>query len=251
MSNGLAPHSFASAARELIRCGMEVLEGSLAQNHPVSWRAHHPPRGRRRAGAPPPAGDAKTFVLVSPLSLPEPFIQRLKALCGRLTRATASPVSLATVVREAISVGHEARERGRREAQELLAQQVAVLRAAGLPVPLEPIAVSSVLIAPYSHRGPTDPWANPQPRAKRAPSPPKAATTAPRTAQRPRARSPRRKAATRRADRTEGSDDDGADPPGRTDALERPAYTTVAPPQPLTDTDRRLLDHLIEMTLRA
>lgn len=249
MSNALAPISFAAAARELIARGSAVLDATLAQGHPVSWRALHPPRGRRKAGAPRAVSAPDVFVLVSPLALPEALIRQLKALRDRLERAASSPVSIAMVVREAITVGHEARERDLRRAQEIWAQQAAALRAAGLPVPAEPIAATPVLIARYA-RGPTDPWATAPPRTKRAPSPSKAAKNASRTAPRARARSPRRRAATRRADRTEGSDDDGAEPPRSAGAPELLAHTP-ADALPLTDSDRRLLDHLIDMALRA
>ena len=244
--------SFAWGARELLARGCSALEAQLDSGEVPTWSVPAPPRGhRRRKGALGVEGaPAETFTLVPPLALPEPLLARLADIQRRYHALAKVKTSTATLLREGLARGYEARERERLQAAESAQRRAEILQRAGVLEAPEVITVGAHVVSPYHPSGPRDAWARvgrarPKQASANAKTPKKTSTRAV-----PRARSTRRKAATRRADRTEGSDD-GSDAPPHVDRHEHPTSGSATPSRTLTDTDRRFLDYLIEEALRA
>ncbi|MBK6533979.1 MAG: hypothetical protein IPF99_31715 [Deltaproteobacteria bacterium] len=173
------------------------------------------------------------FHTVSPLIVPRSLLRDLRALVPRVARATGQHATLATVVREALLLGYEARERARAAADEKEREQRALLRLAGYPDPSALRVVGVGVITPYLPPGQrgvaADDWSE-APKAKSharsksssadaakktAAKKPAASTRkrTPATARGSDRQTPRRRAsATKKTKAGEGDDDPGASP---------------------------------------
>lgn len=255
MQSPMCPHvSISWAARELITRGCAELEERLARGQTFEWSVASPPRGHRRSKGVTPRDPApgEDFVLTAPLSLPEPLLERIEQIQHRCKARFRTRISLAALLREAISLGHEARERERQRRLDDAHLHAEILRRAGVYDPSQIVTAMVPVVSPYMPPGPRNPWASGNSRsAKRRVSRPQTPNpTTLRSVSRARKRAPRKKTA-RKADRTDGSDDDGSDAPPHADRHEHPTSGSATPSRTLTDTDRRFLDYLIEEALRA
>lgn len=237
--NPAVPHVSRSwALRELIIWGCSALEEALAARSLTALRAPNPARGapkRTRGTTATPTTDPEEFQMVPPTRVPRTLVVRLRSLVARVSRATGVRVTAATVVREVLLVGHEARERARAEAERVAREQRELLRASGFFDTSLVRAVGVAVVMPYTPpgrrsdtSGADSEWTGPRtlkPLAKNdAPegSAKKYLRTATRKASRPnkkavktaagRARTPRRRRASSSA---QGASGDTDDEPGR------------------------------------
>jgi len=183
------------------------------------------------------------FHTVSPLIVPRSLLRDLRALVPRVARATGQHATLATVVREALLLGHEARERARIAAEEKAKEQRALLRLAGYPDPSALRVVGVGVITPYLPPGQrgvaSDDWSEApkvKPRArlksssasaakKPAAKKPAASTRkrTPATTRSSNRQTPRRRAsATKKIKAGEGDDDPSASASSEVDGGARP-----------------------------
>jgi hypothetical protein len=229
--------SRAWALRELAVWGCRELAALLGARAPFQLRALNPRRGAPKKGE--SAGGAKVsaedFHTVSPLIVPRTLLRDLRALVPKVARATGQQATLAMVVREALLLGHEARERARAAAEEKAREQRALLRLAGYPDPSALRVVGVGVITPYLPPGQrgvaADDWSESPPKArsrvraktevkKPAASSRKRTPTTARTSDR---QTPRRRASTTKKTKSgDGDDDPGASPSGAVHGGARP-----------------------------
>ncbi len=151
----MVPHvSRAWALRELATWGVVELERAVDDTAALVLRAPSPPRGRATKSRADRAS-AGAFTVIAPLLLPRALVARLRDAIPRIARATGTTPTLSAVLREAILLGHEARERHRVELEARATEVRAVLARAGMPATPEIVHVSVRLIAPYAAPGPS------------------------------------------------------------------------------------------------
>ncbi len=172
--------SRAWALRELAVWGCRELAALLDGRALVQLRAPNPRRGApRKIGSPPgPTLPAAEFQTLSPLVVPRALLGDLRALVPRVARATGQHATLAMIVREALLLGHEARQRARLDAEQKAKEQRMILRLAGYPDASALQVVGVGVVTPYlppgqrsASIGSTDDWgetpkARPRSRAK-------------------------------------------------------------------------------------
>ena len=205
--------TIASAARELLVLGCELIEAELGSTRTVRWTSLHPTRGPRPASksAIPEAPDASddAYRQLSPIALPEALINRLHDLVWHVATATRSKVSIATVMREALARGCVERDRIHREAESWVTAQAMLRPDSGFPFATRLAILRSELSASRLSGRPAPltprPSKTPKPRAATA------AKTAVKSssAGQSRARTPRRKSTTKRVAGADDGDDGG------------------------------------------
>lgn len=146
--------SRAWALRELATWGVGELEGALDEGVAFVLRAPSPPRGRATKSRADRAS-AGAFAVIAPLLLPRTLVARLRDVIPRIARVTETRPTLSAVLREAILLGYEARERRRVELEARASELRAVLAQAGVPATPEIVHVTVRLIAPYAPPGPS------------------------------------------------------------------------------------------------
>ncbi len=230
MTSPMSPRvTLASAVRELLVSGCDLIEAELTSSKQVTWTVADPPRGPRRQEARTTARDARvatdSYQQLSPVSLPEPLIERVHHLVERVTALMGVTTTLTKVMREALSRACAERERVRRASETFVREHAALLALAGFPNPaqLKVVALGVTIRMP-----PPRPAKKPRPE-KAASIPAKTSTSpkAPSTAGRLRGRAPRRKTTSRRVIKgADGSDDgDGDGPSGP--AARRPSESPI------------------------
>lgn len=147
---GVPRVSRAWALRELSLRGLPQLEVMVRAGGAMTLRAPSPTRGAPRADE---ARDEEAFVTIAPVPLPTAHVRRLRALQRRASRATGSAVSVATLLRETILLGHEDRERERVRVEETHRAHAEVLRRHGFDAIPDVRVVAIGVAAPYSPPG--------------------------------------------------------------------------------------------------
>lgn len=229
--------TLAGAVRELLVPGCDLIEVELNSSKRVAWTVADPPRGPRRQEARTTVRDARvptdSYQQLSPVSLPEPLIERLHDLVQRITKITGVKTTLTKLMREALSRACAERERVRRASETFVRENAVLLALAGFHDP----AQFKVVATGISGRMPP-----PRPAKQARPARPthasakatKATGTKAKVSQ-PRARAPRRKATPRRVTKGEDGDDDGGgDGPGHQSGPRADASSLPGPGSLLT-----------------
>lgn len=142
--------SKAWALSELLARGCAELETQLANGALAPLRATSPPRG-----APAKVASAsRAFRRQSPVTMDLALLRRVRALAPKMGRILKERVTVAAVAREAIFVGHAARERERHEAEQRAEEIRRALVLSGYARDAATIQVVGVkVISPYRPPG--------------------------------------------------------------------------------------------------
>ncbi len=165
------------ALRELLTVGVVELAARLDAVTLTELRAPSPHRGKPRnsgdglADCPP----TSTFHVLSPMVVPRSLVETIRGLVPRVAHATGRVVTLSMVLREAMLLGYERRQRARRDALEKFAKLQSLLELAGGPegLGLDLQIVTGSVVTPYLPPGVRSRQSRPDPAPSRSGAKPK------------------------------------------------------------------------------